>query len=195
MIRRPPRSTLFPYTTLFRSIDVNDGLNKVKDAVDQARAESDFPELPVEPNIFEINPSDFPIMNINLSGNSPKVLKEIAEDLKDLVEDLTEINEVNIRGVQEEEMRIDVDRLKAEAVQVSLTDIENAVAAEHATISGGEILMNGMRKTIMIDGEFQNAEELGEVIVKQEDYMPVKLKDIADVYFGNGDTTSFAREF
>ena len=176
-------------------IDVNDGLNKVKDAVDQARAESDFPELPVEPNIFEINPSDFPIMNINLSGNSPKVLKEIAEDLKDLVEDLTEINEVNIRGVQEEEMRIDVDRLKAEAVQVSLTDIENAVAAEHATISGGEILMNGMRKTIMIDGEFQNAEELGEVIVKQEDYMPVKLKDIADVYFGNGDTTSFAREF
>ena len=176
-------------------IDVNEGLNKVKDAVDQARAETDFPALPVEPNIFEINPSDLPIMNINLSGSSPKVLKDIAEDIKELVEDLTEINEVNIRGVQEEEMRIDVDRLKAEAVQVSLTDIENAIKAEHTTISGGEILMNGMRKTIMIDGEFQNAQELGEVIVKQEDYMPVKLKDIADVYFGDGDTTSFAREF
>src|SRR2546426_8062859 len=26
MILRPPRSTLFPYTTLFRSIDVSDGL-------------------------------------------------------------------------------------------------------------------------------------------------------------------------
>src|SRR5258705_1654184 len=25
MIRRPPRSTLFPYTTLFRSVDVRDG--------------------------------------------------------------------------------------------------------------------------------------------------------------------------
>src|SRR3712207_8647604 len=25
MIRRPPRSTLFPYTTLFRSLDVLDG--------------------------------------------------------------------------------------------------------------------------------------------------------------------------
>src|SRR5690554_3857304 len=58
-------------------IDVNDGLSKVKDAVDQARAESDFPELPVEPNIFEINPSDFPIMNINLSGTNPKNLKEV----------------------------------------------------------------------------------------------------------------------
>src|SRR5258707_6955560 len=26
MIRRPPRSTLFPYTTLFRSVEVNRGL-------------------------------------------------------------------------------------------------------------------------------------------------------------------------
>src|SRR3712207_7134670 len=26
MIRRPPRSTLFPYTTLFRSDDLSDGL-------------------------------------------------------------------------------------------------------------------------------------------------------------------------
>src|SRR2546427_8509075 len=26
MIRRPPRSTLFPYTTLFRSVDVHDRL-------------------------------------------------------------------------------------------------------------------------------------------------------------------------
>src|SRR2546430_13433124 len=29
MIRRPPRSTLFPYTTLFRSADVIDALRKI----------------------------------------------------------------------------------------------------------------------------------------------------------------------
>ena len=29
------------------------------------RTKSDFPELPVEPNIFELDPSDMPIMNIN----------------------------------------------------------------------------------------------------------------------------------
>ena len=176
-------------------VDVNNALTKVKDAVDKARTEPDFPDLPVEPNIFEINPSDFPIMNINLSGVNPKLLKEVAEDLEDMIEELPEINEVNIRGVQDQEMRIDVDRLKAEAVQVSLTDIEQAVQAENTTISGGEILMDGMRKTIMIDGEFADAEELENIIVKQEEYMPVKLKDIANVYFGDGDITSYAREF
>src|SRR3712207_7056583 len=31
MIRRPPRSTLFPYTTLFRSVVGDDGVGRVED--------------------------------------------------------------------------------------------------------------------------------------------------------------------
>src|SRR3989442_10182000 len=30
MIRRPPRSTLFPYTTLFRSVDIDTGRGQAK---------------------------------------------------------------------------------------------------------------------------------------------------------------------
>src|SRR5260221_1088865 len=44
MIRRPPRSTLFPYTTLFRSVAddlVGDGLESVHAAVDVRRLEAD----------------------------------------------------------------------------------------------------------------------------------------------------------
>src|SRR5947209_16075605 len=37
MLRRPPRSTLFPYTTLFRSVDLGeDGGQRLKVAVDVA---------------------------------------------------------------------------------------------------------------------------------------------------------------
>src|SRR5690606_32172537 len=82
-----------------------------------------------------------------------------------------------------------------QAVNVTLSDIENAVNAEHQTIPGGEVLMDGIRKTMRIEGEFETAEELGNIIVKQDDYLPVRLSDVAQVYFGNGDTTSFAREF
>src|SRR5258707_5372271 len=34
MIRRPPRSTLFPYTTLFRSLKVDTGMNRLGIALD-----------------------------------------------------------------------------------------------------------------------------------------------------------------
>lgn len=174
---------------------VTDALQKVKDAVDKARTKTEFPELPVEPNIFELDPAAMPIMNINLRGTDANLLKDVAEVLEKRIEEIPEISEVDIRGVQEQEMRIDVDPVKAQAVNVSLDDIQNAVASEHQTIPSGELLMDGMRKTLRIDGEFEDAEELKNLIVKGEDLKPVYLRDIAKVYFGNSDTTSFAREF
>lgn len=187
------------YTTIRVKFDfkmkVSDALQKVKDAVDKARTKTDFPQLPVEPNIFEMDPSKMPIMNINLRGTNAGLLKEIAEVLEKKIEELPEISEVDIRGVQEQEMRIDVDPIRSQAVNVSLTDIENAVGSENQTIPSGELLMDGMRKTIRIDGEFKDANELKKLVVKDDDYLPVYLGDIAKVYFGNSDTTSFAREF
>lgn len=174
---------------------VDKALQKVKDAVDKARTKTDFPELPIEPNIFEADPSQMPIMNINLRGTNAALLKEVAEELEDRLEALQEINEVDIRGIQEQEMRIEVDAIKAQSVNVTLDDIENAVASEHQTIPGGEVLMDGIKKTIRIEGEFENAEALKKIVVKQDESMPVYLEDVAAVYFGNADTTSYAREF
>src|SRR3712207_7073228 len=39
MIRRPPRSTLFPYTTLFRSVALDEGLLDLLAALDPLLAE------------------------------------------------------------------------------------------------------------------------------------------------------------
>lgn len=187
------------YTTIRVKFDfkmsVDKALQKVKDAVDNARTKSDFPDLPIEPNIFEMDPSKMPIMNLNLRGTNPALLKEIAEELEDRIEDLPEISEVDIRGIQTQEMSIAVDPIRAQAVNVTLDDIQNAVSAEHQTIPGGEVLVDGIRKTLRIEGEFRDAEELGGIIVKQDDYLPVMLSDVAEVTFGSGDTTSYAREF
>lgn len=187
------------YTTIRVKFDfkmnVDKALQKVKDAVDNARTKSDFPDLPVEPNIFELDPSQMPIMNLNLRGTNPALLKEIAEELEDRIEDLAEISEVDIRGIQKQEMSVEVDPIRAQAVNVTLDDIQNAISAEHQTIPGGEVLVDGIRKTIRIEGEFKDAKELGGIIVKQDEYLPVHLEDVATVSFGNGDTTSYAREF
>ena len=187
------------YTTIRVKFDfkmpVDEALQKVKDAVDQARTKSDFPQLPAEPNIFELDPSKMPILNINLRSENASVLKEVAEELEKQLEELPEISEVDIRGLPLQEMRIEVDPIKAQSVKVTLDDIQNAVSAENQTIPGGEILMDGIRKTVRIEGEYKSAEELKRTVVKQDEFLPVYLEDVAEVYFGNADTTSFAREF
>ena len=177
-------------------VTTKQALQEVKDAVDNARATKDFPtDLPVEPNIFEMDVSEMPIMNINLSGDYSIVqLNEYGEILEDMIEDLTEISEVDIRGTQEQEMQIMVDPKKAEVVDVSFGDIQNAIANENITMSGGEYLDGNIKRTIQLEGKFKDAEDIGAVIVKQEKYKPVYLRDVAEIVFKDADTTSYARE-
>ena len=177
-------------------VTTKQALQEVKDAVDKARASKGFPtDLPVEPNIFEMDISEMPIMNINLSGDYSIVqLNEYAEVLEDLIEELPEISAVDIRGTQEQEMQIMVDPRAANAVDVAFGDIQRAIQNENVTMSGGEYLDGETKRTIQIEGKFKNAEEIGNVIVKQEEYKPVYLKDIAEIAFKDADTTSYARE-
>src|SRR3712207_7866049 len=42
MIRRPPRSTLFPYTTLFRSVEVSESVTSVIGSSSKANGTMDF---------------------------------------------------------------------------------------------------------------------------------------------------------
>lgn len=180
------------------SVTPEEALRKVKDKVDAAMSDSEFPtDLPADPNIFEMNISELtPVMNINLSGNySLDQLKKYAEVLEDRIEILPEISEVDIRGVQDKEMRVNVDMMKLEASEISFNDISAAINNENMTISGGEILDDNLRRTVRVVGEFQSAQELGNVIIKREKANIVYLKDIAEVVFEDEEKESYAREY
>lgn len=172
-------------------------LQDVKDAVDKAENKSEFPkDLPAPPNIFELDFSEMPIMNINLSSKEYSIvqLNEYAELLEEMIEDIDEISEVDIRGTQEREMQIELDPKLAQAVDVTFGDVQMAIQNENISMSGGEYLDGTTKRTIQIDGKFKTADEIGMLIVKQEDYKPVYLKDIATINFSDADTTSYARE-
>tara|TARA_Y100000385_G_scaffold153487_1_gene159270 strand:+ start:17464 stop:20721 length:3258 start_codon:yes stop_codon:yes gene_type:complete len=179
-------------------ITPSDALQKVKDKVDIAMADKDFPkDLPTEPSITEMNFSEqMPIMNINLSGDfSMDQLKEYGEYLEDEIEKLAEISSVDIRGIQEKELEVAVDLYKMEASEISFNDIENAIAFENRSVSGGDILENGTRRTIRVVGEFKDPLRVKNIIVKSEKGNIVYLRDIAEVQFKEQEKQSYAREY
>ena len=179
-------------------ITPSEALQKVKDKVDIAMADKDFPkDLPTEPSITEMNFSEqMPIMNINLSGDfSMDQLKEYGEHLEDEIEKLAEISSVDIRGIQEKELEVAVDLYKMEASKISFNDIENAIAFENRSVSGGDILENGTRRTIRVVGEFKDPLRVKNIIVKSEKGNIVYLRDIAEVQFKEQEKQSYAREY
>lgn len=174
-------------------MEMDDVVRKVKDAVDLAKSE--LPDdLTEEPLVMEINLSEIPIMTVNVSGNyTVDELKKYAEILEDDIEDISQISKVDMKGDQEREVRIDADLIKMQSLQISFGDIENAVATENITMSGGELVRNDFRRAIRVIGEFEDPMELENVIVKSEDQRPIYLRDIATVTYGYEDRTSYAR--
>ena len=105
------------------SVEGEKALQEVKDGID--RASMDLPnDLPADPSVMEMNFSEFPVMNVNVSGDYPQEkLKEYAEYLQDQMEALSEVSSVDLSGLNEEEVEIAIDRVKMEALELSLNDV------------------------------------------------------------------------
>ena len=173
--------------------DIDDAIQKAKDAVDKAKPELPT-DLPADPDVFEVNFSDFPILNVNLSGDySPEELEEYAEDIQEEIEKLTEVSKVEIRGVGEKEVQVNANPFKMEARELSFADIEKAIANENLTMSGGDIVADGTRRSVRIVGEFTSPEQLLGIVVKSEKNAIVYLRDVAEVDFTYKEKTSYAR--
>ncbi len=172
---------------------------KIKDKVDNAKADTDWPNLDngskVEPNVFELNISEeVPVLNINLKGDyTAQQLKKFGEKLQDDIEEVPEVKKVDILGVDNKEVEIAVDIFKMTAAQVSFDDIQGAVRNENMTLSGGNLVSQGSRNNIRIIGEMKDPAELNHIIVKSFGGS-VYLKDIATISFKEKERTTYARE-
>lgn len=182
------------------NITVEAAKQKVKDEVDSETSGEDWPTFnnaKVEPNVFDLSMSEeIPILNINISGDYPvDKLKAFGEYLEDEIEGLQEIKQVDIRGAQDKEVEVAVDIYKMMAAQVSFDDIINTINRENMTLSAGNLITSGQRRTIRILGEIESPEELENFVVKSEKGNSIYLKDVAEVSFKDEDKTTYAREF
>jgi len=174
-------------------IDLEKAISDVKDAVDRARNELPN-DLLTEPNVIDIDLSEIPIIYINLSGDfSNQELRDYAELLQDRVETISEISRVDIKGINEKEVKISVDLIKMQAYNLSFFDIESAVSSENMSISGGELIQGNFQRSIRIFGEFVDIDDISKVIIKRDNGEIVYLEDVADVVLGFEDPTNFAR--
>jgi multidrug efflux pump len=174
-------------------VSIDKAKQEVQDAVDRARQELPS-DLDTDPQVIEIDISELPIMNVNLSGDYDlQTLKEYAEQMQDAIEGVREIRRVDIIGALDREIQINVDMFKAANAGVSLDDIESAVAFENIIVSGGQLSVDGMKRSLSINGEFVSAEQMSNVVVGSTTGGKIYLKDIAEVIDSHKEQESYAR--
>ncbi|MCJ8165438.1 efflux RND transporter permease subunit [Pontibacter sp. E15-1] len=174
-------------------VDVPAAKQLVKDAVDKAR--SDLPsDLPQDPDVQEVNFSEIPIMYVNVSGNySLDKLKNYAEDLKDRIESNPEITRVDIVGALDKEVQVDVDMYKMQAAKVTFADLSNAIARENMTVSGGNVTVGEMKRSVRVVGQYVDPTKISDIVVQSVSGGHIRLGDIAIVNEGFEEQESYAR--
>ncbi|MCU0441769.1 MAG: efflux RND transporter permease subunit [Bacteroidia bacterium] len=173
--------------------DVDLSLQRVKDAVDKAK--NDLPNnLPDDPQVTDIDASQFPIMQVNISGDLPlDKMKTYADDLKDEIEGLKEITRADMAGALEREIQINVDMYKAEVANITFNDIQMAVASENVTVSGGAVDMDGLKRSINVIGQYKDPRKIGDIVIRGQTGATVYLKDIAEIKDDFKEKESYAR--
>ncbi|MCD4794429.1 MAG: efflux RND transporter permease subunit [Bacteroidales bacterium] len=177
-------------------VNIKTALQDVKDAVD--RSKNGLPDdLPVDPMVLDIDPSEFPVININISGEySTDELKDYAEYLEERIEDIKQVSKVNISGLEDKLIRINLDKRKMDSYHVTFNDVENAIKYENMSVSGGDIIIGNTRRSVRTDGEFKSVDQLDNIIVKSENFDIVYLKDVlkdGHVIDGYKDVQSISR--
>jgi multidrug efflux pump subunit AcrB len=110
---------------------------------------------------MDIDLSEVPIMNINLSGDYdlPR-LKVFAKLAQDKIEGLKEITRVDIVGALDREIQVDVNMYRMQAAGLTFAGIEQAISFNNMTVSGGNISMNGMSRSVRVSGEISEVETI-----------------------------------
>lgn len=172
---------------------------KTKDLVDGVVSGADWPTFnnaKVEPSVFEMDFSELmPILSISMVGDYPiEQMKDFAGYLEEKIEQIPEVKSADVRGIQAFEVEVAVDIYKMTAAKISFDDILNSIGRENTTISAGNIISGGQRRSLRIIGEISDPEELKNFVVKSE-RGATYLGDIATISFKEKDVSSYARSF
>jgi multidrug efflux pump len=174
-------------------VEVDKAKQDVKDAVDKARV--DLPKnLPNDPEVKDIDLSELPILYVNISGNYDlNRLKKYSDQIKDKIEEMKEIKRVDMVGALEREIQIDVDLFRMQASGLTFDDIDRAVAAENISATAGQVSMNNQKRLLSVKNEFKSAEQIGNIIVKNQLGGAIYIRDIAEVKDSYEEQKSYAR--
>ena len=175
-------------------VEISDALQSVRDRVELAK-----PDLPEDPRndliVQEISAADlFPVMQVNLKGDIDLFeLKKLGEDLQEDLEQIPGILAVDLMGGIENEVQVLVDPEKLIYHDLSLQDVQDAVALQNMTIPGGKLSLGMYDYQVRVPGEVDDPAEILDFVLIPGVDPPIYLRDVATVTFGIKDRETISR--
>jgi multidrug efflux pump subunit AcrB len=161
------QSTVFVRFEEMSDTDFKFILQDMRSAVDNI---DDLPEEVEDPIVFEMATGEMvPVVFVTLSGDLPeRELKNIADDMKDRFLEIHNIAKVEVEGVREREIWIEVDPERMYSYKFSLGQVVNALQATNINVPAGTVDITNSEYIVRTMGEYGKPDDLSRVIVQSD---------------------------
>ncbi|MEX0646808.1 MAG: efflux RND transporter permease subunit [Balneolaceae bacterium] len=137
-------------------------------AIPSAISESFTPQQPGTSEIFNIDR----LKNLRIFGD---------EMLKKELESAAGVASVKISGGLEEEIQVLVDQQRLSLLGIPIERVTSILNAENVNLSGGRLEEGSQQYLVRTLNQFQDVDQIHDVVVVNQEGTPVYLKDIADI--------------
>jgi multidrug efflux pump subunit AcrB len=175
------------------NVNVDDKYQELVREVNGLR--SQLPEDIYSIETKRIDPSNVNILQIALvSENASRDrLRQAAEDLQDELEKVKALKNVEVQGLPDPIIRVDLQTEKLAQWQIPISTVASALQSEIANIPGGSVNQGNKTFNIKTNGNYQDIEEIKNTIVFSNNARNIFLRDVANVYFDYSAETHIAR--
>lgn len=162
-------------------INLDNASNDVRDAVDKTM--DNLPDDVDRPTIMRMSTSMMPILVYAVTADESYTgLYKILDDK--VVMGLNRVDGVAsayVAGMPERVVYIDLDPNKLDAYGLSIDRIGGTLLAENMDVPGGNVKVGLEDYTLRVEGEFEESDEIGDVVLSVGNGQTVRVKDIATV--------------
>lgn len=137
--------------------------------------------------VRRMDPTIFPVLGYSLTSDSESLvaLKSFAlYQLRPLLAAIDGVAEVSVLGGRDSEFQVSVDPRRLQAFNLSILDVEAALAADNVAAAVGRLEDRSRLFLTLVDDRLHSAEDIGSIVLRSEAGSVVKLDDVATVRIG-----------
>ncbi len=153
-----------------------------------------LPQDAEAPMVLKMDPNMMPVMQIALSSADLVHLQKLVDDvISPRLERVSGVASVWGAAEVEREIHAWVDPVRLEGYGLTLNGLVAVLKGENLNVSSGEIRQGKKDLLVRVTGEFQSIDEIKQVVVSNQEGVPIHLGEIAQIEDGHKKTTQLSR--
>lgn len=144
-----------------------------------------YPQEAEKPVVTPLESGQTPVIELTVTAEqlSELELRDTAKFIADQLAFVPGVAKITKAGWQKKEIKIEVDERKLVNFHISLADIIESIKGQNVQLPSGDmVLENGREVSVKTDGEFKNAEDVGNTVIRSNfEGNSVQIKDVAEV--------------